>query len=100
MYRYILSVLIAEGSCNNCSDDHRWYFHMLEDGSIKLWYEGCGGMMGRAFARRGEDVDRDKAVSDLERCINLLHEERRELFANLHAAEKMLKRLKRTKTVR
>ena len=94
-YYYTHSALTGKGACNHCDEDHRWYLYLLEDGGIIRWYEGCGGMMGRAFERRGENVDRDKAISELEGRIEELHEERRELFDNLHAVEKMLKRLKR-----
>lgn len=95
-YYYTHSVLTGKGACNHCSEDHRWYLYLLKDGGIIRWYEGCGGMMGRAFESRGKEVDRDKAMSELQERIEELHDERRELFDNLHAAEKLLKLLKRS----
>ncbi|MDO8622206.1 MAG: hypothetical protein Q7R80_03155 [bacterium] len=99
MYEYVHSVRIAVNPCNHCDERSEWYLHELKDGSVRLWYEGCGGLMGRAYKERGKTVDRNKAIADLERRICELHEERRELFDNLHGAEKMLKRLRKASEI-
>ncbi len=100
MYEYVHSVRIAVGSCNHCSENNEWFLHELRDGSVRLWYEGCGGLMGRAYKERGQTVDRSKAIADLERRISDLREEMRELFDNLHGAEKMLRRLRKASEIK
>lgn len=95
MSRYVRSVLIADSPCNHCSDSNRWYLRELEDGSIRLGYEGCGGFMGKAREQDGKEVDHYKAIADLEGRISDIYGEQEKLLENLHAAEEMLERLRR-----
>lgn len=87
------SVVTSEGSCGHCDEINTWYLQEMEDGSIRIGYDGCGGYMGFSLERNGKEVDLDKAISSLENRIEELKEERRKLLQNMNSAKKMLARL-------
>lgn len=85
-------VLVHTSSCNMCDSEDKVYYH-LENGVMKIRYEGCGGYAGRRAEVDNQEVELDIAWEHLNKRVEEIREEVEELLCNMGNALEMMKEM-------
>ena len=79
---------VSTDACSCCSEDSKWFLEIMEDGSIKWRYKGCGGSWQFGRPKWHDQIDSDATGDE---AFNVLRERRDHLRDKIERAQEELR---------